>query len=206
MTTPATPTSLRLANRSPPTESPDRPPISDPSARYGNDFFLGSGTSQAAAVTSGVAARMLDHFPDMTVDELKANLVNEAETDLNYGPDAIGNGVIDAEDSWELVQFGAPTQSHPRAAGTGTGLTAPTGATWSGGTWSGGTWSEPPGPEPPGPAEPGAGQPGPEPPGPEPPGAGHTWSGATCSGATWSGATWSGATWSGATWSGGSWS
>ncbi len=148
----------------------------NPLARYDNDFFLGSGTSQAAAVTSGVAARMLDHFPDMTVDELKANLIKEAETDLDYGSVAIGNGVIDAEDSWERVEFGAPTQSHSRAAGRRTGLTAPTGATWSGGTWSGATWS------------------------------GATWSGATWSGGTWSGATWSGATWSGATWSGATWS
>ncbi len=144
--------------------------VSNPSARYGNGFFLGSGTSQAAAVTSGVAARMLDHFPDMTVDELKVNLIKEAETDLDYGPAAIGHGVIDAEDSWELVGFGAPPQVYHPAASVRTGLLAPTGATWSGGTWSGATWS------------------------------GATWSGATWSGGTWSGATWSGATWSGNGW------
>ena len=150
--------------------------LANPSARYGNDLFLGSGTSQAAAVTSGVAARMLHHFPNMDLNELKETLLQEAETSLNYGQSAIGNGVIDAEDAWELAVFGAVTPSHPRAAGRRTGLMAPTGATWSGGTWSGSTWS------------------------------GSTWSGATWSGGTWSGSTWSGTTWSGATWSGATWS
>ena len=35
---------------------------------------------------------------------------------------------------------------------------------------------------------------------------GSTWSGSTWSGSTWSGSTWSGSTWSGSTWSGSSWS
>ncbi|MGI9612693.1 MAG: S8 family serine peptidase, partial [Acidimicrobiales bacterium] len=134
------------------------------------------GTSQAAAVTSGVAARMLDHFPDMDLNELKATLIEEAETDLDFGPSAIGNGVIDAEDAWEEPVFGVDAPSHPHAAGPGTGLSAPTGSTWSGGTWSGSTWS------------------------------GSTWSGSTWSGGTWSGSTWSGSTWSGSTWSGSTWS
>jgi len=150
--------------------------LANPAARYGTGLFLGSGTSQAAAVTSGVAARMLDHFPNMDLNELKETLLAEAETSLDYGARAIGNGVIDAEDAWERPVFGASAPSHPRAAGPGTGLMAPSGATWSGGTWSGGTWS------------------------------GATWSGATWSGGTWSGATWSGATWSGATWTGATWS
>ncbi len=148
----------------------------NPSARYGNDLFLGSGTSQAAAVTSGVAARMLDHFPRMDLNALKETLRREAETSLTYPEAAIGNGVIDAEDAWERPVFKVAASSHQPAAGPGTGLLAPTGATWSGGTWSGATWS------------------------------GATWSGATWSGGTWSGATWSGATWSGATWSGATWS
>ncbi|MCP5032907.1 MAG: S8 family serine peptidase, partial [Actinomycetia bacterium] len=155
--------------------------VANPSARYGNDLFIGSGTSQAAAVTSGVAARMFDHYPYMDANELKQSLTDEADTDLGYSRKIIGNGVIDAEDSWESPQFGVNTPSHPRATGSGTGLTAPTGSTWSGGTWSGSTWS-------------GSTW------------SGSTWSGGTWSGATWSGSTWSGTTWSGATWSGGTWS
>ncbi len=148
----------------------------NPSARHGQDLFLGSGTSQSAAVVSGVAARMLDHFPNMDLDELKETLRRNTETELGFGESAIGTGVIDAEDAYERPHYDVDAQAHPRAAGPGSGLMAPTGATWSGGTWSGATWF------------------------------GATWSGATWSGGTWSGATWSGATWSGATWSGATWS
>ena len=153
-----------------------------PQARYGTDFFLGSGTSQAAAVTSGVAAAMLQYHPEYTPDIVKAALEYRADEIDWYSEVKDGAGAIDGAAS---VVYGRPyavsPQSHTKAAGAGTGIATPTGATWSGGTWSGGTWS-------------GATW------------SGATWSGGTWSGATWSGATWSGATWSGATWSGGTWS
>ncbi|MGI9597195.1 MAG: S8 family serine peptidase, partial [Acidimicrobiales bacterium] len=111
-----------------------------PEARRSGDLFLGSGTSQSAAVVSGVAARMLDHFPNMNIDELKETLRRNTETALDFGERAIGTGVIDAEDAYEDPKSAQP-QSHQRATGNGSGLAAPTGATWSGGTWSGATWS-----------------------------------------------------------------
>jgi len=167
-----------------------------PNARYGTDLFLGSGTSQSAAVISGVAARMFDHFPNMTNDQLKETLRRNTETDLDFGPEAIGTGVIDAEDAYEDPKYDRPPQSFDPAAGQGTGIVEPTGATWSGGEWSGATWS---GATWSGLAWTGATWSGAS-------WSGATWSGATWSGATWSGATWSGATWSGATWSGATWS
>ncbi len=151
-----------------------------PSAQLGEGLFKGSGTSQAAAVVSGAAARLLSTYPSMTNDEVKETLVETTEHDLGYGAHVVGTGMIDAEDAWEYPEYGN-VQQHPSASGKRYGIVAPTGATWSGGgwsdtSWSGATWS------------------------------GATWSGATWSGATWSGATWSGATWSGATWSGATWS
>ncbi len=147
-----------------------------PGARHGSKLFKGSGTSQSAAVISGVAARMLEHRPELTNDELKATFTHGADTLVEWSnPRAVGSGTVDIDNTKPSPQYGA-TQNHPRAAGAGTGLVEPSGGTWSGGTWSGGTWS------------------------------GGTWSGATWSGATWSGATWSGGTWSGATWSGATWS
>jgi serine protease AprX len=153
-----------------------------PKARYGTDFFLGSGTSQAAAVTSGVAAAMLQYHPEYTPDMVKATLTYRA---IEIDPTSTlrdGEGAVNGPHS---VVYGGPSwvgrQNHPRAAGSGKGLVTPTGATWSGGGWAGATWS-------------GATW------------SGKVWSGATWSGATWSGATWSGATWSGATWSGATWS
>jgi serine protease AprX len=43
-----------------------------PSARMPNDYFKGTGTSQAAAIVSGLAALMLDANPNLTPDQLKA--------------------------------------------------------------------------------------------------------------------------------------
>ena len=151
-----------------------------PSARVGDGLFLGSGTSQAAAVVSGVAARMFDHFPNMSNEALWQTLRKSARTDLDIAERAIGSGVIDAEGAYERPKR-PKFRLYPPAAGPGAGLTAPSGGTWSGGTWSGGTWS--------------GGT-----------WSGGTWSGGTWSGGTWSGGTWSGGTWSGGTWSGGTWS
>jgi serine protease AprX len=151
-----------------------------PLARYGTDLFLGSGTSQAAAVTSGVVAALLQYHPELTPDQTKAT--------LEYWADDIDSGLRDgagAIDGPSSVVYGAqgqmPTQNHPKAAGAGTGIATPTGATWSGGGWTGASWS-------------GASW------------SGTVWSGASWSGASWSGASWSGASWSGASWSGASWS
>jgi serine protease AprX len=147
-----------------------------PTARYGDNLFLGSGTSQSAAVVSAIAAVLFDDYPTMTPDELKETLTSASNSALNISETIIGQGVLSGARAWRYPEYGASPQNHATAAGAGTGIVAPTGATWSGGTWSGATWS------------------------------GATWSGATWSGATWSGATWSGATWSGATWSGATWS
>jgi serine protease AprX len=147
-----------------------------PSARVGDDLFRGSGSSQAAAAVSASAARLFENNPNLTPDEMKATLENSALTRLSGVDDQLGEGIVRGGVAWQNQAYGAAEQDFDRAAGPGTGIAAPTGATWSGGTWSGATWS------------------------------GATWSGATWSGATWSGGTWSGATWSGATWSGATWS
>jgi serine protease AprX len=65
-----------------------------PGARLGATMFKGSGTSQAAAVVAGVAARMLDADPTLTNDELKGVLTATADRRL-AGPGA-GAGVVDA--------------------------------------------------------------------------------------------------------------
>ncbi len=158
-----------------------------PSARLGNDLFLGSGTSQAAAVAAGVAAAIVQYHPEYTPDQVKATL-QQWSRDVdgwNQKKDGVGryeaaNAVVNGQRFW------APQQLFTTAAGAASGLIEPTGATWSGGGWTGATWS-------------GATWSGTV-------WSGATWSGATWSGATWSGATWSGATWSGATWSGATWS
>ena len=51
----------------------------NPSARVGDAYFKGSGTSQAAAIVSGVLARMFDADPALTPDEAKAALIATGE-------------------------------------------------------------------------------------------------------------------------------
>ncbi len=151
-----------------------------PNARWGDSFFLGSGSSQAAAALSGAAAVILGDNPFLDPDDLKASLKSQATTLTHEPVFTAGDGLVDAK--MTVKKLVKDEQQHTLANGEPyTGTVGPTGATWSGGTWSGGTWS-------------GATW------------SGTTWSGGTWSGATWSGATWSGATWSGATWSGGTWS
>ena len=178
----------------------------NPNASVGEDLFLGSGTSQAAAIVSGTVALMLDENPNLTPDQVKAALIS---TGRDIGGSALcqGGGVVNAHGAAQLTL--KAQQSHRKSNGSGS-LEAARGSdhlsadgvvlegeidifgnpfnsevhakyahhhmAWDGGDWNGATWS------------------------------GATWSGATWSGATWSGATWSGATWSGATWSGATWS
>ncbi len=175
-----------------------------PTARVNDRYFVGSGTSQAAAVVSGFTAAMLSGYPSLTPDQVKFLLEEEA-SELSKQVKVEGHGRIDPKDTVKHTKDApkAGKQRHAKAnrnkqsnepvvalgatwsGGTWNGATWSgglwsgatwSGATWSGATWSGGLWS------------------------------GATWSGATWSGATWSGATWSGATWSGATWSGATWS
>ena len=73
-----------------------------PSARQAGNFFRGSGTSQAAAVTSGVAARLLSARPWLTPDQLKAVLVAGA-VDLVDPRWADGAGRVDVRRSLAAV-------------------------------------------------------------------------------------------------------
>jgi serine protease AprX len=66
-----------------------------PAARVGDHYFKGTGTSQAAAVVSGVAARMFAANPRLTPDEAKAALVGTASRHLAGQPGA-GAGLVDA--------------------------------------------------------------------------------------------------------------
>ena len=49
-----------------------------PSARVGTDYFVGSGSSQAAAVAAAVAADLLEAFPKLLPDQIKALFKNSA--------------------------------------------------------------------------------------------------------------------------------
>jgi serine protease AprX len=173
-----------------------------PAARIGTRFFRGSGTSQAAAFTSGAVADLLSAHPGLTPDQVKSYLMASAVPIATTSPNAAGAGLIDipaAEgESYPVVpQVYAPAtglgslelargSQHIQIGGvTLTGEVDVLGNPWTpavsalesaASAWTGGVWN------------------------------GASWSGASWSGASWSGASWSGASWSGASWSGASWS
>jgi serine protease AprX len=174
-----------------------------PGGRIGTRYFRGSGTSQAAAITSGMIALVLQKHPTLTPDQVKRFLKDNAKKVPGADSQAQGSGEINLT-SMASKTPAAFTQNLTPSTGTGTlegargadhltanGVTL-TGekdifgkpfnsaaiaiASAAGSTWSGGTWN------------------------------GSTWSGSSWSGSTWSGSTWSGSTWSGSTWSGSTWS
>lgn len=176
--------------------------VNHPTARVADRFFLGSGTSQSAAVASGAAALVLERNPDYGPDDLKSVLMQGANPYRKVSSTCQGTGVINLHNTW--WESPAGPQNHAAATGLGSleeargtdHLTAESGATltgevdvmgsewtpetWttlsaSGAAWHGGEWN------------------------------GATWSGATWSGLSWTGLSWSGATWSGLSWTGLSW-
>jgi serine protease AprX len=175
----------------------------NPNAVFGNRFFRGSGTSQAAAITSGVVADLLSARPNLTPDQVKRILTDSA-ADLgdslfggagvvrlpaallspNPGParqwyylPSNGNGSLeDARGASHVTVDGVTLTGEQDIFGHSWNSGAIANAEEAGSAWSGGVFN------------------------------GSTWSGSTWSGSTWSGSTWSGSTWSGSTWSGSTWS
>ncbi len=173
-----------------------------PEAVFGGRFLRGSGTSQAAAVTSGVVADLLSVRPGLAPDQVKRILMATAVDIDTDRPVFVGAGLVQLPAALDAptpnaTQAFAPSSgagSLEQARGTGhvsldgvtlTGEQDIFGAGWnsaalavqeeSASTWAGGVFN------------------------------GSTWSGSTWSGSTWSGSTWSGSTWSGSAWLGATW-
>ena len=98
-----------------------------PIARVGDAYFKGTGTSQSAAVVSGVVARLLDANPLLTPDAVKGVLMQTAHPEL-AGP-AGGAGLVNAAAAVAAVvptkngaQPALPLANRglPQSTGTGT--------------------------------------------------------------------------------------
>jgi serine protease AprX len=94
-----------------------------PSARVGYNLFKGSGTSQAAAIVSGVVARMFDANLDLTPDQVKTALMRS--TGGHLAGDAGGAGMIDAAAAVDFARHPETLPSldgdaPPDSDGTGT--------------------------------------------------------------------------------------
>ena len=174
-----------------------------PTARVGDHLVRGSGTSQAAAVTAGAAALLLQAQPNLTPDGVKALLRATATPLLNDGTRAQGAGRIDVA----AASLGTPSllKTQAWALSTGLGLLEPargtshvaqdgvelrgeqdifgrswSGAIWApqataGAAWDGGRWN------------------------------GTEWTGTCWCGSSWTASTWEGKSWTGKSWTGKSW-
>jgi serine protease AprX len=69
--------------------------VNHPAAQVGDSYFKGTGTSQATAVVSGVAALMFQANPNLTPDLAKAALLKTASR-LSYTQVGAGAGLVSA--------------------------------------------------------------------------------------------------------------
>ncbi|MCP4846265.1 MAG: S8 family serine peptidase, partial [Actinomycetia bacterium] len=86
-----------------------------PEFQLDGNYFTMSGTSQAAGVTSGVVALMLQDDPTLTPDEVKCKLMDSAHAavdgnDLAYSPFQQGAGLIDAQRAVDSTATGCANQ------------------------------------------------------------------------------------------------
>lgn len=88
-----------------------------PEYHDGGKYFEMSGTSQAAAVVSGVVALMLTQDPSLTPDEVKCRLMDSAhaamttEGKLAYSVFQQGSGVVNAKDALASTTTGCANQA-----------------------------------------------------------------------------------------------
>jgi serine protease AprX len=188
-------------------------------ARVGSTLFRGSGTSQAAAVTSGAVALLLQARPSLTPDQVKnvlkrgtfmrvgiaaARGIREinVNTALSLAPEAASTQtwmLSDASGTLDAARGGSRVVSNGVALSGQNTIYGPfNGATWAqasaaGTAWQGGKWM--------GVRIAGDGWTGTS-------FASKTWAAATWPGAPWGGSstTWTDPNWSGRSWSGRSWS
>jgi serine protease AprX len=184
-----------------------------PDARIGDSYFKGTGTSQAAAIVSGVAALMFQANPWLTPDLAKGVLLKTAYKNGNYGHGA-GAGLVDAGSALQAARnpngvtpanlglvpstgTGSLEASrgsfHVNADIDGDGIPDPVigeidalGQPWPAMSWSAYAWYTSPW------SELTAVTPG--------------WSAVSWSALSWSGTTWSAVSWSAVSWSADMWS
>jgi serine protease AprX len=163
-----------------------------PSARIGSANFVGSGTSFSAGITSGAAALVLADNPGLTPNQLKAQLLGNADPGPIGNPFVDGHGALDAQaaatsgpmtftqSAYGLLPtlYGATVSLSPNSQvdswNSGLWSPAPTGQSYST-QWNGDDWS------------------------------GWDWNGTAWDGKAWNNGAWAGAAWDGAAWTGKAW-
>ncbi len=153
----------------------------NPSARVSGGLWRGSGTSEATAVTAGVAALYLGNHPGAPPAAVKAILRGAADP-MNAW--RAGQGLLNVPTGTDLPDFrgGALDEAAwSAAAWDAEGWVGALEAAWSTGVWTAKSWSSSPW-------------------------AGDAWSAKSWSAKSWSAKSWSAKSWSAKSWSAKSWS
>jgi serine protease AprX len=145
-------------------------------AREPDGLFLGSGTSEATAITSGVAAAYLAEHPGSTPLETKSALRTDAQPLCTWGSGAglvtlNGSGQGHCGDRW--------SRHHGGSGFDPTGEAGFDPVIWQANSWLGGAWI---------------------------PWLASSWSASSWSASSWSASSWSASSWSASSWSASSWS
>jgi serine protease AprX len=150
--------------------------VEHPEGFVDNARFLGSGSSQAAAVTSGAVALMLSAHPQLSPDQVKQALVASA-TPIDANETIVGAGVLDIGAAVNATPVAATPVAHAAApsAAKVSGTPSWNGSSWTGSSWTGSSWT------------------------------GSSWTGSSWTGSSWTGSSWTGSSWTGSSWTGSSW-
>lgn len=94
----------------------------NPQAVVADRFFLGSGTSQASAVVSGVAALLLQYNPSLSPDQVKAMLKGSATSLVTPSTACQGSGYVNANAalSSKVPSPSQSAQTYTPSTGSGT--------------------------------------------------------------------------------------
>jgi serine protease AprX len=95
--------------------------VANAGARVGGRFFRGSGTSQSAAVVSGLAALYLQKYPQATPDQVKKALMTNSTPPTSVKPLFTGLGVPDVNKAIGAALPSASASAQPATGATGTG-------------------------------------------------------------------------------------
>ena len=138
--------------------------------------FLGSGSSQSAAVTSGAVALLLSAQPGLSPQQVKQALVDSA-TPVSASESIVGAGVLDIAAAVKAMPVDATPAVASASRGSVDHAVEPswTGSSWTGSSWTGSSWT------------------------------GSSWTGSSWTGSSWTGSSWTGSSWTGSSWTGSSW-
>ena len=175
----------------------------NPKALIAPSYIKGSGTSQATAVTSGLAALLVAARPSLTPDQVKGLLRSTAlpmpglpATDQGAGRvqlaaaltatpgaattqpvTATGLGSIEASRGGNNVETVCPGKTTSTVVKGEVDIRCEpwSGSSWTGSSWTGSSWT------------------------------GSSWTGSSWTGSSWTGSSWTGGAWTGSSWTGSSW-